>query len=69
MHAAINNEKGKYLDPILNRIRRNICDVPNELIATTMNAIAEKDYLKEKFPQHKGTIEHEIYDIETSEVF
>ena len=69
IHAAINNEKGKYLDPILNRIRRNICDVPNELMATTMNAIAEKDYLKEKFPQYEGTIEYKIYDIENSVVF
>ena len=69
VHAAINNEKGRYLDPILNRIKTNICGVPNELIATTMNAIAEKDYLKEKFPKYEGTIEYKIYDIETSEVF
>ena len=69
VHAAINNEKGKYLDPILKRIRRNIVDVPNELMATTMNAIAEKDYLKEKFPQYEGTIEYKIYDIENSVVF
>ena len=69
VHAAINNEKGRYLDPILNRIKTNICGVPNETIATTMNAAAEKDYLKEKFPQFEGIIEYKIYDIETSVVF
>ena len=34
-----------------------------------MNANAEKNYLKERFPQYEGTIEYKIYDIETSEVF
>ena len=69
IHAAINNESGKYMDPILNRIRKNINGVDNELIATTMNAIGEVDYLKEKFPEFKGTIEYKIYDIETSLAF
>lgn len=69
IHAAINNEQGKYLDPILNRIRKNIAIIPNELIATKINSLCEVDYLKEKFPDFEGTIESMIYDIETSEVF
>ena len=69
IHAAINNEQGKYLDPILNRIRKNIAIIPNELIATKINSLCEVDYLKEKFPNFEGTIESMIYDIETSEVF
>lgn len=43
--------------------------MPNELIATKMNAIGEADYLKEKFPNYKGTIESMVYDIETSVAF
>ena len=69
IHAAINNEQGKYLDPILNRIRKNIAIIPNELITTKINSLCEVDYLKEKFPNFEGTIESMIYDIETSEVF
>ena len=69
VHAAIGNENGKYMAPVLNRIRKNINGVDNELIATTMNAIGEVDYLKEKFPKFKGTIEYKIYDIETSSAF
>ena len=69
IHAAINNEQGKYLDPILNRIRKNIAIIPNESIATKINSLCEVDYLKEKFPDFEGTIESMMYDIESSEVF
>ena len=69
IEAAIKNETGKYLDPILRRIRNNISIIPNELIATKVNSLSEVDYLKEKFPNYKGKIESLVYDIETSEVF
>ena len=69
VHAAIHNEKGRYLDPILNRIKANIGDMCEELEASKLNASKEVNYLKEKFPQYEGTIEYKIYDIETSRVF
>ena len=67
VHAAIHNEQGKYLGPILNRIKANIGNTCDELEASRINAIREVNYLKEKFPQYEGTIEYKIYDIETSE--
>jgi len=69
IHAAINNETGKYLDPILRRIRSNIGPIPNETLAAKINSSCEVDYLKEKFPHYEGTIESMMYDIETSDVF
>ena len=69
VHATIKNEKGKYLDPILNRIRTNIGNIDDELEASKINAIKEANYIKEKFPNYKGTIESKIYDIETSIVY
>lgn len=69
VHATIKNEKGKYLDPILRRIRTNIGDIDDELEASKINAIKEANYIKEKFPNYEGTIESKIYDIETSIVY
>ena len=69
VHAAIHNEKGRYLDPILNRIKLNICETCNELEASKINADKEASYLKEKFPDYQGIIESKIYDIETSLVY
>ena len=66
VHATIKNEKGRYLDPILNRIRKNIGDISDEFLAAKENAIKEAKYIKEKFPQYEGIIESKIYDIETS---
>ena len=68
IHASIHNEKGRYLDAILNRIKLNIGDICNELEASRINALKEVDYLKEKFPAYEGTILAMIYDIETSKV-
>ena len=68
IHASIHNEKGRYLDPILNRIKLNIGEICNELEASKINALKEVDYLKEKFPTYEGTILAMIYDIETSKV-
>ena len=67
VHAAIHNEQGRYLYPILNRIKANIGNICDELEASRINAIKEVDYIKEKFPRYEGTIEYKIYDIETSE--
>ena len=69
IHAAINDEHGMYLDPILNRIKTNISIITNETMAAKMNSIGEVEYLREKFPNFKGTIESMMYDIETSDVF
>ena len=66
VHAAIHHEKGRYLDPILNRIKANIGETCNELEASKTNAMKEVNYLKEKFPEYQGTIEYKIYDVETS---
>ena len=69
IHAAINDETGKYLDPILRRIKTNISIITNETMAAKMNSIGEAEYLRSKFPDYKGTIESMMYDIETSDVF
>lgn len=66
VHATIKNEKGRYLDPILNRIRKNIGDISDEYLASKENAFKEANYIKEKFPQCEGIIESMIYDIEES---
>ena len=68
VHATIKNEKGQYLDPILNRIRKNIGDISDEYLASKENAFKEANYIKEKFPQYEGIIESMIYDIEGSTI-
>ena len=68
VHATIKQEKGKYLDPILNRIRKNIGDINDEYLASKENALKEANYIKEKFPQYEGIIESMIYDIENSTI-
>ena len=69
IHASIYNEKGRYLDPILNRIKLNIGNTCNELEASKINALKEVEYIRQKFPHFEGTIESKIYDIETSLVY
>ena len=66
VHATIKGEKGRYLDPILNRIRHNIGNIDDELEASKINAMKEANYIKVKFPDYKGVVEYKIYDIETS---
>ena len=68
VHATMKNEKGRYLDPILNRIRKNIGDISDEYLASKENAFKEANYIKEKFPQYEGIIESMIYDIEKSTI-
>ena len=69
IHASMKNEKGRYLDPILNRIKTNIGNICGECEASKLNAIKEANYIKEKFPQYKGAVEAKVYDIETSIVY
>ena len=69
IHASIHNEKGRYLYPILNRIKLNIGNTCDELEASRINANKEAEYIKQKFPQFEGTIEAKIYNIETSMVY
>ena len=68
VHAAIHNEKGKYLSPILDNIKASICDECDERKASIKNAIKQVEYLKSKFPGYKGEIKSALYDIETGEV-
>ena len=69
VHASIHNEKGRYLDPILSRIKLNIGYICDELEASKINAAKEALFIKEKFPEYQGIIESKIYDIETSIVY
>lgn len=69
VHAAIHNEKGKFLDPILSKIKRAIGDITDELLATNINAASVYDFIKEKFPNYDGLINKAIYDIETGKVY
>ena len=66
VHAAIHKEKGKYLAPILDNIESKIGDEHDEYLASKKNALEQVKYLKEKFPNFKGTIRAGIYNIETS---
>ena len=68
VHAAIHNEKGKYLDPILSKIKLAIKDETDELIASSLNAESVKEYIKSKFPKYDGVVEKAIYDIKTGKV-
>ena len=69
IHASLKNEKGRYLDPILNRIKMNIGNINDECEASKENALKEAKYIKEKFPQYEGIIEAKVYDIETSKIY
>lgn len=66
--ATLNHEQGMYLDPILNRIRHNIKDITNERDACAINAHAEAQYLKEKFPDEDVVFTSGTYDLETNKV-
>ena len=66
IHSVIHDEAFKYMDPIAKRIKHTIKDIVDENEATRVNAFCEATYLKEKFPDYKGTIEYKVYDIETS---
>ena len=66
IHSVIHGESFKYMDPIASRIKHNIKDIVDEDEATRVNASCEANYLKEKFPDYRGTIEYKVYDIETS---
>ena len=68
VHAAIYNESGRYLDPIIKRIQKNIIDAKDEVKASSLNAQKEVQFIKEKFPEYQGTIETKLFDIETSKV-
>ena len=68
VHAAMHNEKGKYLDPILNRIKKNVAGVDDEVEAAKTNAIKEKEYLKKTFLIDDLIIESAIYDISNGKV-
>jgi len=68
VHAAVHNEKGKYLDPILSKIKLAIKDEKDELKATNLNASCVVEYIKNKFPDYNGEVIKAIYDIENGKV-
>lgn len=68
VHAAIHDEPGRYLDPIIKRIQKNILDTKDELKASSLNAQKEVQFMKEKFPEYQGIVEAKLFDIETSKV-
>ena len=68
IHASIHKEKGKYLDPILNRIIHNIGEEKDEMVATLINASKEVSFLKETFPNGNLILDSAIYDISTGKV-
>ena len=68
VHAALHNEKGKYLGCILDNISSNIKEEHDEYEASVKNAKAQVNYLKRKFPNYKGVIKAGIYKIEDNSV-
>lgn len=69
IHATIMGEQGKYMDPILNRIKHNIGTIQDELVATLINAEKEANFIREKFPEYQGKVEAKIYNIEDSKIY
>lgn len=68
IHASMHNEKGRYLDPILNRIKANIQNIDDECEASVINAKQETKYLKDKFPDEDVIFTSGIYDLKTNKV-
>jgi len=68
VHAAIHDEKGMYLAPILSKIKEVTSINKDERQTSIDNAIKQVEYIKNKFPDYKGTIEAGLYDIATNSV-
>lgn len=68
VHAALKNEKGQYLDPILNRIKKNITGIDDEIEASKANALKEVEFIKKMFPNYTGEVVAMHYDLEQKTV-
>ena len=68
VHASIHNEKGKYIDPILDKIKENILDEVDEIEASKKNAVKVKEYIENKFPHNDIEVVAMLYDIEDGKV-
>lgn len=68
VHAAMHNEKGRFLDPVLDKIHAAINCLEDEVEASKANALFQANYIKSLFPEFDGKIESALYDIETNEV-
>ena len=68
VHAAIHDEKGMYLTPVLSRIKDGIGLEKDERKCSIMNANKQVQYIKSKFPEYKGSVKAGLYDIKTNEV-
>ena len=68
VHAAIHDEQGKYLSPILNSIKAAINGEKDEMKASIKNATAQVRFIKDKFPGFDGDVKCALYDVESGEV-
>lgn len=68
VHAALKNEKGQYLDSILNHIKKNITGIDNEIEASKANALKELEFIKKMFPNYTGEVVAMLYDLEQKTV-
>ena len=68
IHAAIHNEKGEYIDSILNIIKENIKEEKDERTASLKNAVAVAAFIKEKFGKNDINVVSCIYDITTGKI-
>ena len=68
IHAAIHDEKGRYLDPVLSRIKEGIGLEKDERKCSILNANKQVRYILSKFPDYKGIVKSGLYDIKTNKV-
>lgn len=65
IHASIKNEKGTYVDAIINIIKENIKGIIDENDASIENAKKVAKEIKEKFSQFDLNVLSCLYDIKT----
>lgn len=68
VHAAIHNEEGDYLYPVLSRIKEAIGNSLDERECSILNANKQVAYIKERFPWYQGDVKPALYDIKTNKV-
>lgn len=68
IHAALENECGKYVNNILDVIKNNIKDIKDEGLASIENAKSVALYIKEKFPDCELNVVSCLYDIKSGSI-
>ena len=67
VHATLHNESGKYLSPIIKRIKKNISGIDDEVLASEINAKKESEFLKKLFEDKKDVhFTYGLYDLVTN---